>query len=1581
MTSQQISSPDREFRYRIHGIRLEPETSKHDIIAEIQADGTRLYKLPRIEKGQTLAWNDLYAFCDVHDGSLICLQVTEVHRLKDRIGRAEHQVFQGSSSDSVSIVCSIGEKSMFMVHMRIMGKDATKRAYRDALDAAKSLSNKSQPTIKSSRSVEAFKNIMALNRVLLELDPTGGAEAAFWMCTKAWEVSCTGRDHLEAQEQQNVTINDLLNNLGSIIPSAESVKKIADTNLRGTLTEIEKLVEDVSIYILSTRSRNRSERIVHRMLSSGTQGPLDMLVRRSQRLQSEFQERMLSQTLNSTERNARRQRLKELNPAQLASYNPSRCCLDGTRVSIIHNLTTWVTEKSTSAMLAWVHGLAGLGKSSIMASVCSQLNDQGLLAGSFFCKRDSPELRDPRQVLTTLVCELAQHWEAYGVAVSEAIRQNVGLHSRHIQPLYEILVAKPWEAISQEDWPPGTLALAVDALDESGDIAERQQLLACLRDMSQMMPFVKIIIASRPEDDIRSFFISTDTSWYSEFNLLQYDAGQDIHRFIQQSLSSLSSVEGWPSNASDLLAARAEGVFIWARTACAYILSGLDRLNRLKLLTDGRHLAAIDKLYEIILTERDTIGDDESAEELRNCLGTIVASSMRRPLSVIVLATLMGRRTSREIIQGAVNRLSSVLYIDDTLGSVIRVSHPSFMDYLIDQTRSKDWYVDLAEHNTTLASACLQTMRDELKFNICALETSDTFNRDIPDLDTRTQRAISPQLGYACEFWSSHLYDSPAGSLGPVLHEFLSSPVLMYWMEALSLLGKLSVAPSSLLRVAEWCTTHHLDDCYSMAQDAYRFVLAFYDPIASSTPHLYTSALSMAPANSQISQRMRGYFPNLAAVVDPINSDWTPCIRSISAGSAVYSVAMSPDDKRIASGCVDGTVRVWDAETGEAALVPLQGHSGPVSCVAYSSDGQRIASGSFDETIRIWDAETGAGMVGPLRVSGSVSAIAWSHDDSMIASGSGDNAIRLWCSSTGKELLEPLQGSSRSVTCIAFSPDDHSVACGFGDSRVQVWDTKTGNLVFEEGRQDMYPVTIRFFQEGPQLFLRTGGSKIHTWDINTHGHSMHPLDGPPSAVESAVFMLNNNGIVCAYADFQVAVWDVNQNKTLLGPLSGHSDKVLSVACSHSSNRIATGSLDATIRVWDAYVSPSSVSSISTATDSHWNRELRSPGLSVAFSSDGGLIASAHLDNTVSIWDAETGRITLGPLLSPSDGPEFIAFASDNCSVSCTFSDGMMYTWDIGSGLLVRKAMMHDSSDSVVRLAFSADGQLLATRSLDRTVRVWDTVAGSTIAELPTGLMDPTGIAAFSPDNRNIALESRDRSLHVWNVPTGSYLFKTAVGHSKSISVVAYSPDGLRIASGSFDAAICVWDTLTGELLMKLSRNTSDKLYSMAFSQNGSYIVSGSDIGTINIWDTTTGHMVCERFLGHEGLLGCIAISPNDRRIVSPTGDGFLRLVDLTLYLRPDLPVRRFPGTDIAIFPEESAEEGLLVSSGELARHLDDCMNGWVTGSDGKPLIWLPHELRQLDDSYMRISNSGPHQSRVDFSHFVHGEQWTSVKDE
>jgi WD40 repeat protein len=86
---------------------------------------------------------------------------------------------------------------------------------------------------------------------------------------------------------------------------------------------------------------------------------------------------------------------------------------------------------------------------------------------------------------------------------------------------------------------------------------------------------------------------------------------------------------------------------------------------------------------------------------------------------------------------------------------------------------------------------------------------------------------------------------------------------------------------------------------------------------------------------------------------DPITgSSGKPCLGH---EEAIKSVVFSPDGKRLASGSLDSTVRVWDVETGKQLGLPLQGHTGGVCSVAFSPDGKWIVSGSSDCTIRIWD--------------------------------------------------------------------------------------------------------------------------------------------------------------------------------------------------------------------------------------------------------------------------------------------------------------------------------------------------------------------------------------------------------------------------------------------------------------------------------------------------------------------------------------------------------------------------------------------------------------------------------------------------
>jgi hypothetical protein len=183
---------------------------------------------------------------------------------------------------------------------------------------------------------------------------------------------------------------------------------------------------------------------------------------------------------------------------------------------------------------------------------------------------------------------------------------------------------------------------------------------------------------------------------------------------------------------------------------------------------------------------------------VRQCVGAIVATSRRTPLSVANLEALLSDVVRPGIIRYVVNALGSVLYEDGRDGP-IRVCHPSFEDYVTDLARSGEFHVDMRQQNTTLAGCCLRTILQKLKFNICGLETSHKLNRDIIDLEKRVREAVREDLRYSCIYWSSHLVEAEIAVVQNRLRDFLFGKELLYWIEVLSLLGTLGVALSCLL--------------------------------------------------------------------------------------------------------------------------------------------------------------------------------------------------------------------------------------------------------------------------------------------------------------------------------------------------------------------------------------------------------------------------------------------------------------------------------------------------------------------------------------------------------------------------------------------------------------------------------------------------------------------------------------------------------------------------------------------------------------------------------------------------------------
>ncbi|MEE0916768.1 MAG: TIR domain-containing protein, partial [Bacteroidales bacterium] len=159
----------------------------------------------------------------------------------------------------------------------------------------------------------------------------------------------------------------------------------------------------------------------------------------------------------------------------------------------------------------------------------------------------------------------------------------------------------------------------------------------------------------------------------------------------------------------------------------------------------------------------------------------------------------------------------------------------------------------------------------------------------------------------------------------------------------------------------------------------------------------------------------------------------------------VLSVAVSPDGKYLASGSLDNTVKIWDANSG-VCIRTLKGHSRYVLSVCWSPDGKYLASGSEDKTVKIWDAKSGECIRTFEGHSDGVLSVCWSPDGKYLASGSWDKTLKIWDAESGVCMLT-LKGHSRSVRSVCWSPDGKYLVSGSEDNIVKIWDANSGECI------------------------------------------------------------------------------------------------------------------------------------------------------------------------------------------------------------------------------------------------------------------------------------------------------------------------------------------------------------------------------------------------------------------------------------------------------------------------------------------------------------------------------------------------------
>lgn len=256
---------------------------------------------------------------------------------------------------------------------------------------------------------------------------------------------------------------------------------------------------------------------------------------------------------------------------------------------------------------------------------------------------------------------------------------------------------------------------------------------------------------------------------------------------------------------------------------------------------------------------------------------------------------------------------------------------------------------------------------------------------------------------------------------------------------------------------------------------------------------------------------------------------------------SVTSLAFDPDGKTLASGHVDGTIRLWDVATGKVIKM-LEGHADAVSSVVFWPDGKTLGSGSLDRKIKIWTVATGKPNASLEGHSGGVTSMILNSDGNTLASESHDRTIKLWDVATNTE-IKTLDCQSFGVSSIAFRPDGKTLASGSANSEdeIRLWDVESGEVT----KTLVCPryggiACLVFSPDGKTLVVGGKSNWIIQWDVEkTIVIAMAADAHPGRAASSLAFSPDGKTLASSDKDSVSAIrlWnmtDIDQRKPVYG---------------------------------------------------------------------------------------------------------------------------------------------------------------------------------------------------------------------------------------------------------------------------------------------------------------------------------------------------------------------------------------------------------------------------------------------------------------
>ncbi|TFK62902.1 WD40 repeat-like protein, partial [Pluteus cervinus] len=556
----------------------------------------------------------------------------------------------------------------------------------------------------------------------------------------------------------------------------------------------------------------------------------------------------------------------------------------------------------------------------------------------------------------------------------------------------------------------------------------------------------------------------------------------------------------------------------------------------------------------------------------------------------------------------------------------VQIIHPSLADFLLDP-QSGIFHIKLNTVQQFLAQQCMLVLSEQLKFNICHLETSYRRNSDVHDMEIRIVNNVSPELQYCCLYWIQHLIQCDTSAA--VQFESSSSFASIF---------------------VNFKTFVHLSQTH--AYEVYCFISKFYIPISTSTPHLYISALAFSPHNSLIYKTCSPSFPKRILLKSPLDKYWRADSVILSGNTNAISLVFNPFTNVIYSISSKKVLHLWNPYSGQRLEHCVVGHNSDISALALKCKENILISGSSDCTIQFWDLNTYKSMFQPLsQHNGQVHSLLLSKDQKTLFSASITQIIS-WDVSQGVPSIIYMQQPLQKIMCLCLTQNDQYLVSG-GLSQVVIWNALTGARLSEFENSNFDKITaIGCSVVYNRVICGHLRGWILAWDLTDRRLITAQQIGTYHIVGVRLTKDERHFIVASAAR-AIHIFNTETLLPICDPLISRDEWINDIALSEDEHFLAATLKNASIQVWDFGA---------LLQEAH---RLSIQGVvALSCTSDGQYIIAGKSTGSMAIWNMQASRLQFKDIQGHTKSIQQIVVCCQNKQLISRADDRTLRIWDL-----------------------------------------------------------------------------------------------------------------------------------------------------------------------------------------------------------------------------------------------------------------------------------------------------------------------------